>query len=166
MAPMMSEVELTADDGMTQPTMNSKANRKDILSKSYAEFSSFRQLQIQRIKLKFLRDCKPLKRPPPSLRIHGASALEDTEKLQLFSELETKLLDAAIKNKINDIKRLAKMCNHVDADKTPLSDKDTTSLNKHFAKKIQFYKSQNSKKWCHWPQKVFHVMQKKKNTTI
>ena len=104
--PMRFNEELTADGGTSQPTMTSKAKRSDLLSKHYAEYSPYEQSQIQKIRLRFLRDCKTLKRPPPSLRINGASALSDPEKLVLFSQLETQLLEIAINNKVIEVKAL------------------------------------------------------------
>ena len=70
-----------------------------IHSKPFAEYLPHQQFSIQKYRLKFLRDCVPLKRPPPTLRISGADAIEQQETLQLFSKLESELLQIAIKTR-------------------------------------------------------------------
>ena len=90
--------ECDADRGTSQTPMT---KNKYMLSKAFAEFSPNQRLNILKRRLNFLRQCKPLKRPPPSLRIHGASALTDLEKLAMFSQLETLTLEVAINNKLN-----------------------------------------------------------------
>ena len=108
-----------------------------------------------------MRSCRPLKRPPQSLRISGASALSDSEKLLLFSKLETQLLDIAISKKINEVKSLVEISKE-EGNGIPLSDKDANSLKAHFDKKLDFYRSQNETKWKHWPSKPSVKIQKSK----
>ena len=54
-------------------------HQNGIHSKPFAENLPLQQFSIQKYRLKFLRDCVPLKRPPPSLRISGANAIEQQE---------------------------------------------------------------------------------------
>ena len=78
---------------------------KGYLSKPYAEYCSSQKLQIEFHRLKFLKECKSCKRPPPSLRIKGASAIKIQSKIKFFSTWETELLNEAIKAKIDTYKR-------------------------------------------------------------
>ena len=126
---------------------------KPVLLKRYAEYSPHQKFMIQKIRLNFLRDFLTLKRPPPSLRISGASAIQDSEKLHLFSVLESEMLQIAIKNKLNEIRILKESTAETPGDKLALEDSDVCSLKTHFKKKITFYKSQEKDKWINWPYK-------------
>ncbi len=97
-----------------------KEKKNDFLSKSFPEYSPTQKLKILKIKLQFLRDCKVHKRPPPSLRINGASALIDDEKLYNFSLLESTNLEVAIKNKIKEIRELKLEVESQNIQNTPL----------------------------------------------
>ena len=96
-------------------------------------------------------ESKSCKRPPPSIRIKGASALKDPARLKRFSLWETELLDVAIKEKSLLIKRLSKKSNNLREEL--LSIEDNTNIIKHFQKKISFYLIQNTTKWKEWPNK-------------
>ena len=141
--------EVSADSRNSQSTMN---HARKFLTRPLAEYGSFQQLQIQKLKLAFLRRCTTLKRPPPSLRISGASALSDAEKLPQFSKLETELLNTAIRNKVNEVRTLTNLAKD-SGDCEELSESDRNSLKKHYDQKISFYGSQNETKWSQWPQK-------------
>ena len=125
-------------------------NRKGYLSKPYADYCSSQKLQIELFRLKFLKDCKTCKRPSPSLRIRGASAIKDDSKLKLFSCWESELLDIAIKDKMTLIKKLKK--SRIEQNET-LSERDKKGITDHFEKKLAFYMSQNKTKWKDWPNK-------------
>ena len=56
-------------------------------------------IQVETHRLKFLQNCRNLKRPPPSLRLEGGSALSSTLNIPLISELESKFLSIAIEEK-------------------------------------------------------------------
>ena len=61
---------------------------------------------------------------------------------------------------------MVKLCKNPETDRTPLPEKDVKSLQKHYNKKLSFYKSQNDSKWVIWSQKVIAVLRKTtKNTT-
>ena len=51
------------------PVNNVPRNYKGYLSKTYAEYTSSQKLQIELYRLKFLKDCKSCKRPPPSCAV-------------------------------------------------------------------------------------------------
>ena len=85
---LMGRAEELSDDSKTSQL--AVHNKNDFLSKSFSEYSSTQRLKILKIRLQFLRDCKTCKRPPPSLRITGASALSESDKLYNFSVLETR----------------------------------------------------------------------------
>ena len=128
---------------------NTTRTRNGYLSKSFAEYAPSQQVKIELYRLKFLMDCKSCKRPPPSLRIRGASAIKNSTKIQKFSSWESDLLLEAIKEKQKLVKSLRK---RVQVD-TPLSPQDDKMINEHFAKKLDFYISQNKTKWKEWPNK-------------
>ena len=75
----------------------------NVLDKSFAKYCPSQQLQILRMRLDFLRRCRFTKRPPPSLRISGASSLSNASKFFRFSCLESDLLETAIRNKLDEI---------------------------------------------------------------
>ena len=144
-------VDDLADRRASQPPVQ-RNQSEQILSNCYAEYSPHQKFIIQKQRLEFLRKCLTLKRPPPSLRITGASAIQESEKLRQFSILETEMLQIAIKNKLNEIREL-KTTAETSRDVLQLKDSDVKSLKTHFTKKLSFYKSQNEEKWSNWPHK-------------
>ena len=129
----------------------STRNCNGYLSKTYADYCSSQKLQIELCRLNFLKDCKTCKRPPPSLRVRGASAIKNDSKLKLFSRWESELLDIAIKEKLALIKKLKKLFRP--EENVPLIERDKKSMTDHFKKKLTFYLSQNKTKWKDWPNK-------------
>ena len=95
---LMVNIASTTEDipSSLQPPATRKY--KGYLSNSYADYCSSQKLQIELFRLKFLKDCKTCKRPSPSLRIRGASAIKEDSRLKLFSKWESELLDIAIKD--------------------------------------------------------------------
>ena len=164
---LMGRAEVLSDDSKTsQLTVQ---NKNDFLSKSFSEYSSSQQMKILKIRLQFLRDCKTCKRPPPSLRISGASALSENDKLYNFSILESKNLEAAIKLKINEIRQLKLKIDSEDLHTLPLPTKDEKSLKKHYSDKLIFYRSQDKTRWKSWPVKsenFLRKIQKEGRTTL
>ena len=73
------------------------------------------------------------------------------DKLVYFSQLESKLLEVAIKIKNDEINDLVEQTKN--QDQTPLSVKDQQLLKKHFVNKIEFSKKQDTTKWKDWPAK-------------
>ena len=157
MTTMVPVASYSADSGTSQPTMHKR--KAQVLKKTYAEYSSNQQLQILKLRLNFLRRCIPLKRPPPTLRIHGASALTDIEKLHAFSKLETETLKIAITVKVNEVRELTQKAKQ-ENDTRQLDAQDLHSLKKHYDKKIGFYSHQNNSKWQSWPQKISELTKK------
>ena len=143
---MADETLLVMDVGSTTeefpPSVNNDATRnyKGYLSKPYAEYAPSQQLKIELYRMKFLKDCKACKRPPPSLRIRGASAMNNEVKLKLFSQWESELLNEAIKDKQKLVNRLRK---RVQQEDIPLSSSDLEKISHHFGKKFEFYMHQN-----------------------
>ena len=134
------------------PSVNvEQRNNYGYLSKPYAEYCSSQKYKIELHRLKFLKDTTSCKRPPPSLRIRGASALKNTVKLQKFSAWETELLEEAIKEKQKMVKRLHKSV--TPENNQLLSEEDEKNITEHFKKKMEFYIKQNTTKWKEWPNK-------------
>ena len=151
---MMPSLDIPDDDGLTQPTVPSTKSTS-LLSKHYGEYSLLAKLQIEKTRLKLLRLCTTLKRPPASLRINGSSALDNhPQKLFHFSSLETKMLGLAISKKVNLIRNLSKKVCKSSLDLEPLPARDTKSLTSHFDKKLTFLKEQDREKWKSWPRKT------------
>ena len=117
----------SADSKTTQLTMqqsfelNKTIAKQPVLERAFADYCESQQLQILRLRLKFLKQCRTLKRPPLSLRIKGASSLPDSVKFFKFSALESDLLEIAIKNRIDEISALSDKILSSNLDKTPLS---------------------------------------------
>ena len=134
------------------PVQQNYSDKGSYLSKPYADYNPCQKLQIEKQRLQFLKACKTNKRPPPSLRIRGCNALDDIVKLPKFSEMESVLLENAIRKKkllIIDIHKLLP-CRQ---DRVYLSSKEYWKIKKHFQKKLAFYKKQDISKWSNWPQK-------------
>ena len=123
------------------------------LGKPYADYTANQKLEIEKSRLKFLKDCRKLKRPPTTLRVSGANAIIDIIKLPKFSEMETDLLNNAITLKIELIKKLRNEAKLVLGKPLSLPSKDRQKMKAHFEKKMKFYLEQNNSKWSHWPQK-------------
>ena len=151
---MMTSVNTLDDDGSTQPTVLLNKSTS-LFSKPYRDFSHLAQLQIEKARLKFLRKCSTLKRPPTSIRVSGAPAIGDTQKLFHFSCMETKLLGFSIKNKLNLVRSLSEKAS---PSQDPLPQKDYVSLSKHFDKKLAFFKQQDATKWKTWPRKTAAIL--------
>ena len=101
--------ECLADEEISQLFVHKPSGGKNnVLQKPFADYSPSQQVEILCLRLNFLQRCRSLKRPPPTLRIKGASAIPDQSKLYKFSLLESELLDLAICSKIKDIKNFNK----------------------------------------------------------
>ena len=110
------------------------------LHQHFAEYTESQRLEIEKARLRFLKTCRSCKRPPPSLRIKGASALKDSTRLPKFSIWETELLTEAIISKREAVQALNEECKNTTH--IPLSDGDHNRMKKHFKKKVAFYKFQ------------------------
>ena len=97
------------------------------------------KLQIQKARLRFLQNCRYRKRPPPSLRITGASSIDWKDKIRSFSALESDLLNSAIINRQSLVKYLSSEVKDNNLPITPLSDKDSKAMRDHFSKKLTIY---------------------------
>ena len=164
---MMSSVNISDD---TRPSPSSVPSKKSpsLLSKQFGEYSDLAKLQIEKMRLKFLRSCTPLKRPPPSLRINGSTAIDSSpQKLLHFSQLESKMLGLAITKKINEVRFLSQKVSKSPINLDPLSPADLKALQSHFDKKISFLKKQCTSKWKSWPRKPQEILshQTDKKTT-
>ena len=158
--PLTENIESTAD---TIPVSANQTPRtyNGYLSKPYAEYCSSQKLKIELYRLKFLRDCKSCKRPPPSIRIRGASSIKQVVRLKKFSMWETDLLNEAIKEKllvIKELQRLSALEGH-----QLLTIEENRNILKHFQKKIDFYVTQDKTKWKDWPTKKSKKENRKTN---
>ena len=122
------------------------------LSKDFDAYQIHQQIQIEEETLKFLRRCRKFKRPPQSIRISGANVIEKTEKLRLFSNFETTLLEHQIKVKEERIKKLRDDAKGTPFLKLPIVDRK--KLYRHYKKKLKFYGMQDNTKWQSWPAKT------------
>ena len=151
----MTQDSLVQEEGArsrhSQPAPHKKTN--GYLEKPYATYSTYQKMQIQKARLRFLQNCRYRKRPPPSLRICGASSLDIKEKVAFFSNLESDLLSKAITNKQDLLKYLSSEVKDNNLPTTPLPEKDCKAIRDHFAKKQAFYKKQDQTKWKDWPEK-------------
>ena len=126
---------------------------KGYLTFPYTSYSTYQKVQIEKARLRFLQNCRFRKRPPPSLRVSGASSLDLNDKINSFSSIESDLLNTAIINKGKVVKRLAWEVKNGNLSQSPLSPKDTKAIRDHFSKKQQFYEKQDVTKWKEWPEK-------------
>ena len=141
----------TGDYSQSSVQRSQHADNNSYLRQHFAEYTTSQRLEIEKARLRFLKACTICKRPPPSLRIKGASAIEDSIKLPKFSMWETELLNEAIINKRETIKKLNDECKNTAH--IPLPPGDYNKMRKHFMKKISFYKKQDKTKWTSWPNK-------------
>ena len=103
----MESVVRSETAGTPIPAVQQIYNDKgSYLSKTYAEYNTSQKLQIEKSRLLYLKACRKMKRPPPSLRIRGCSAINDIVKLPRFSALESEMLENAISLKRDLIKHL------------------------------------------------------------
>ena len=147
MTQMDLEAEFVADSGSSHPTVQNKNKKKGYLSSPYATYPTYQKVQIEKARLRFLQNCRFRKRPPPSLRISGASSLEIGEKVNSFSSLESELLNTAIAKKERVVKNLSWEVRTNNLPQTPLSAKDCKAIRDHFSKKQTFYKKQDTTRW-------------------
>ena len=128
---MADSTQSTMDLGSTTddipPSVNNEQRVSNgYLSKPYADYAPSQKYKIELHRLKFLKDTTSCKRPPPSLRIRGGSAMKNAVKLQKFSAWETELLNEAIKEKQKLVKRLHKSI--TEETNQPLSEEDERKL--------------------------------------
>jgi hypothetical protein len=165
MAEMLTDAQTNRQiDGTSQPPMQQEVQPRTIprymrghLSRDYDDFDVHQKMQIERETMKFLKKCRRLKRPPQSIRISGANVVQEEEKLKLFSQFESILLEHQITAKDVKIKELKELSNDVPFSKLPAVDRK--KLYKHFQKKLKFYKTQNTTRWALWPEKVIATKQ-------
>ena len=152
MTQVVLDGELVADSESSHPTVHKKND--GYLMYPYATYSTYQKVQIEKARLRFLQNCRYRKRPPPSLRISGASSLDFKEKVGHLSVVETKLLDTAINNKQEVVKCLSNEVKNSNLSKLPLPQKDVKAIRDHFARKLTFYRKQDNTKWRDWPKKT------------
>ena len=121
------------------------------LSRAYDDYQVHQQIQIERETLKFLKKCRYFKRLPQSIRISGANAVEEQEKINHFYKFETTLLEHQIKYKDKIILELQNQGKGLPYLKLPCIDRK--KLYRHYKKKIKFYALQDHTKWLNWPPK-------------
>ena len=75
-------------------------------------------------------------------------------KVGHLSVVESKLLDTAINNKQEVVKRLSNEVKNNNLSELPLPQKDVKAMRDHFARKLTFYRKQDNTKWRDWPTKT------------
>ena len=158
---MSTPAEMTVTAPKDTVQSNTSRKKHPILKKP-AE-NSLQKMQIEAFRLTFLINCKDMKRPPPTLRANGFSALGEVERIQLLSDMETVALNKAITRKKKDIKFLKRTSQQSEKPLQPLSRKQKKMWKKHFGKIIAFYKSKESTNWKLWPKKCKSENSKQKN---
>ena len=98
-------------------------------------------------------ECRYMKRPPQSLRLKGANALDFHMKIKLISDFETGILKAAIAKKKEEIQSVENKIKNVNIQLKPLTKRQGTRYFKHYKKKLAYFNGQNSTKWKDWPDK-------------
>ena len=132
-------------------------------SYSMLALNPFQRIQVERFRLKFLLNCRGLKRPPPSLRCTGFKALSEEQRITLISRVETTVLEEAIKNKKKSIKVLENSLHENKKEKyCSLSKTQLKKWRKHFSRKIDFYKQKEANDWKLWPKKLLSESRKEK----
>ena len=124
------------------------------------------RLQVEKLRLSFLLRCRSLKRPPPSLRCTGFTALGEAERIILLSEAETSSLNKGIAKKNKEIKSLKYTAERSRQELVPLSKSHMRKWKSHFNKKIDFYRLQENDKWRLWPKKFDKMMNKQKSEKV
>ena len=109
------------------------------LSKPYAEYAVCQKLEIEKSRLAFLKDCRINKRPPPSLRVRGATAISDIVKLPQFSAIESNLLQNAITLKTELINKLRNDC--ISDKRMPLPSCDCYKMKAYLTRSLSFIKN-------------------------
>ena len=157
---MVLKTECPLDSGNTRPTVNQDIDSTLFgASQTQGGKTVFQKLQMQKMKLSFLRRCIKLKRPPPSLRVKGAPIIPDSSKLRHFSVLETLMLGEAIKTQLNEVKRLFSIMKAGSHAKEPLDKKAAKEIQEKHQKKLDFYMQQDETEWKNWPTKSEDILQ-------
>ena len=95
--------------------------------------------------------------------MYRLKALYENERIHLLSSIETESLKIAIKIKQKKIKLLENSLKTNKEDNPSLSNSQKRNLNKHFNKKIKFYKAKESTDWRLWPKKYEKPSKKEKS---
>ena len=157
MADAANDVQSNQIEGAFQPSMQETEPVIDPrymrghLSRDFDDYQVHQKIQIEKETLEFWQKSRKFKRPPQSIRVSGANVIEESERLKLFSEFETKLLEHQIQNKTDRIKELREEA--VDTPHLKLSSKDRKKLSRHYKKKLKLYALQDTTKWKDWPEK-------------
>ena len=151
--------ELTAEN--TNPAVQNNGIRNADFEFNLLTMNMLQKLQIEKYCLNFLLKCRGLKRPPPSLRCTGFKGLEETERIELISSVETDSLRKAIAIKQKKVKVLENSVKLV-KDLMPLSNSQQKAWKKRFNKKIAFYKTKEGSDWSIWPRKFETQREKSK----
>lgn len=131
---------------------------KDCLREKYANANAVTQHGLESNRLQLLQNCLALKRPIPSLRAHGLSALTEDQARPLIQEVETKATLQAIESKLRQIRILEKQIatirkNHPDSPELVKDGKLLFVQQKKLAKKIEFLRKCDDTKFSSWKKK-------------
>ena len=159
---MSSPAEMTVTTPM-DTVQSYQTKNKSSMFKKLAE-NPLQKMQIETYRLTFLLNCRGLKRPPCTLRATGFKALNEVERIQILSDMESAALQKAIAAKKKEIKLLKRIAQRSEKVLCPLSNKQKKRIKKHFNKKILFYQSKELTDWRLWPKKYISQKAKQRNT--
>ena len=157
------EMHETAESAVEPPSptvqnneqLNSRSNELTLAA------NPLQKVQIERLRLNFLLSCREIKRPPPSLRCTGFKALEEIERIEVMSKVETIALKKAIEKKKKMLKLLEKNLKNYKTEFVPLTKNKHKRLKGHFKRKLDFYKRKESSEWRLWPRKSVKINEDK-----
>ena len=110
-------------------------------------------ITLAKLRLSFLNRCRPLKRPPKSLRAK-CSKLSSCF-VSVCSKSETELLETAIADQKNYIRKLVRTRKVSDQSKLdPRDDRRVDMVRCDLDKKFQSLKNESETKWNSWPDKT------------
>ena len=113
--------------------------------------NTLQMVQREKFRFNYLLECRKLKRPPPSLRCTGFSALNEEVRISMISDAETRALLKAIESKKKEIQllenKLQKESSSENATFKGLSKRQKRWWKKHYKRKIVFYRTKEATDW-------------------
>lgn len=115
-------------------------------------------ISLAKLRLSFLMKCRPLKRPPVTLRVKSNKTQmvnELNNYTKVCSKAESELLETEISVKKKNIKNLIKLRKLSDPKQLePLDLSKIQSTQSNLAKRLNTLKSESLSKWSEWPDKL------------
>ena len=104
---MSQPAETTVTAPMDTVQINNSRNPRPKFRK--LALNSLQKMQTEEIRLSFRLKCRICKRPPPPLRATGFKALNEVERIELLSDMESTALAKAIMRKKKEVKLLKRI---------------------------------------------------------